>query len=76
MIYEITVTFAKGATVVLYATGYRMHFTGHHSNKSGKVFQIDDGWYARGAPRLSTIDVDEIVAVTKREMPRGWTYGG
>jgi hypothetical protein len=73
--YEIVITFGKGATVTVYAQDYRMYYTGHHSNKSGKVFEIDQSWYAEGSPRVTSVDVDEVVCVTKREMPRGWVYG-
>jgi hypothetical protein len=76
VIYEIEITFGKGATVKVYAQGYKMYWTGHHGNKSGKVFEINDYWYAEGSPKITSIDVDEIVCVTQRETPRGWVYGG
>jgi hypothetical protein len=76
MIYEITILFEGGGTLTVYATGYKYYYTGHHGNASGKVFEIADSWYMEGSPRIGSIEVDKICAVTKREMPGRWTYNG
>lgn len=58
------VHFKQGGTFQFIARRYTLAFTGHRSNRSGRIFEVYD--YADPSPRVETIDVDEIGAITSR----------